>query len=132
MLDAGCGVATDGVQFARAGARYTGLDQSESALDLARQRFRIEQLKGDFVQGSVSSLPFGPSEFDLVYSHGVIHHIPNPESAVAEFSRVLRPGGTALVMLYHRNSLNFFTVMVIRRLLAAVLLVPGGSSLVSS
>jgi SAM-dependent methyltransferase len=126
VLEAGCGIATDGVCFARAGARYTGLDQSSDAIQLARRRFTLEGLPGGLVQGTVTALPFEDASFDLVYSHGVIHHIEETERAVSEFHRVLRPGGVALVMVYHRGSLNYWvTIMGIRRLLAAALLVPG-------
>jgi SAM-dependent methyltransferase len=126
VLEAGCGMATDGLQFARAGAAYTGCDLSQDALALARRRFDREQLSGRFVHGSVTELPFVDESFDLVYSHGVIHHVPDTERAVREFRRVLRPGGVALVMLYHRRSLNYaFTIMVVRRALAVSLLVPG-------
>ncbi len=134
ILDAGCGIATDGARFARAGARYTGLDQSGTALDLAARRFELEELEGTFVQGSVSDLPFPDKSFDLVYSHGVVHHVPDTdtEKAISEFHRVLRPGGTALVMVYHRHSLNYrLNIMVVRRALAAVLLIPGADRLVA-
>jgi SAM-dependent methyltransferase len=132
VLDAGCGIATDGVQFARAGARYTGLDFSGEALALARRRFELEGLEGIFVQGSIESLPFPNGSFDLVYSHGVIHHIPETEAAVAEFGRVLRPGGSALVMVYHRNSLNYsVNIMFVRRALVCLLLLPGGVEILS-
>jgi ubiquinone/menaquinone biosynthesis C-methylase UbiE len=51
--------------------------------------------------------------------------MPETARAISEFQRVLRPGGTAIVMVYHRASLNFFfSIMVVRRLLAAALLVP--------
>jgi len=132
VLEVGCGIATDGLNFARAGARYTGVDQSAGALDLARRRFALEGAVGAFVEAQAFCLPFADDSFDLVFSHGVIHHLPNPEDAVREFSRVLRPGGTALVMVYHRNSLNYrFTVMIVRRLLAASLLLPGVPRLVA-
>ena len=132
VLEVGCGIGTDGAAFARAGARYTGLDAAATALDLARRRFTLEGLQGRFVHGSAGRLPFRDGVFDLVYSHGVIHHITGPEAAVCEFYRVLRPGGTALVMLYHRASFNYhFTIMVVRRVLAALLLVPGAAALVA-
>ncbi len=126
VLEVGCGIATDGARFARAGARYTGLDSSAEALELARARFGMEDLTGSFLGAPATALPFDERSFDLVYSHGVIHHVEDTRRAVEEFRRVLRPGGTALVMLYHRNSFNYrFTVSVLRRLMAAVLLVPG-------
>jgi ubiquinone/menaquinone biosynthesis C-methylase UbiE len=132
VLDAGCGIATDGLQFARAGAHYTGLDLSPVALELARRRFELEGQTGRFEQGSVNQLPFEEESFDLVYSHGVVHHVPDTHGAVEEFYRVLRPGGTALVMVYHRNSLNYrLNVMVLRRVLAGALLLPHGTDLVA-
>jgi glycosyltransferase involved in cell wall biosynthesis len=132
VLDAGCGISTDGLRFARAGARYTGLDLSPVAVELASRRFELEGLEGRFVQGSIVDLPFDDESFDLVYSHGVVHHVPQTRRAVAEFHRVLRPGGTALVMVYHRGSLNYrFNIMVIRRALAAVVLVPGAARAVA-
>lgn len=132
VLEAGCGIATDGVRFARAGARYTGVDTSPQAIELAHQRFDLEGLDGTFVLQSVTDLPFADDSFDLVYSHGVIHHIADTAGAVAEFRRVLRPAGTALVMLYHRSSFNYWvTIMVVRRLLAAALLIPGAVEVVA-
>jgi 2-polyprenyl-3-methyl-5-hydroxy-6-metoxy-1,4-benzoquinol methylase len=132
VLDVGCGIATDGVQFARAGARYTGIDQSPTAIELARRRFELEGLDGKIVHGLATDLPFADESFDLVWSHGVIHHIADTQSAVDEFLRVLRPGGMAIVMLYHRRSFNYaVTIMGVRRLLAATLLIPGATRLVA-
>ncbi len=126
VLEVGCGIATDGARFARAGARYTGVDRSATAISLARQRFEIDRLEGRFVEAALHSLPFEDESFDLVYSHGVIHHSPATERAVDEFHRVLRPGGTAIVMVYHRRSLNYYlNIMTVRRLAAATLWLPG-------
>jgi SAM-dependent methyltransferase len=126
VLEAGCGIATDGMQFVRAGARYTGVDFSPAALDLARGRLALESGDAAFVQASITELPFPDAAFDLVYSNGVIHHLPDTWGAIREFHRVLRPGGTALVMVYNRSSLNFYvSLMVVRRLLAGLLIVPG-------
>src|SRR4051794_30369962 len=130
VLEAGCGIGTDGVRFARAGARYTGIDFSATALALARRRFGEQRVGGTLLEGSITELPFGDGSFDLVYSNGVIHHVPDAARAVAELRRVLRPGGEVVAMVYHRRSLNYrATILGVRRLLAAVLLVPGGVAL---
>jgi SAM-dependent methyltransferase len=132
VLEAGCGIGTDGVRFAAAGADYTGFDFSAPALRLARRRFSTEGLPGSFAAGSIPSLPFPDESFDLVFSHGVIHHIDDTKAAVREFHRVLRPGGTALVMVYHRASLNYrVSIMGIRRAMALFVLVPGAAKAIS-
>jgi ubiquinone/menaquinone biosynthesis C-methylase UbiE len=118
VLEAGCGMGTDAAEFVRAGARYHGVDFSPSALELARRRPELTGV--DLVAGSITDLPYPDASFDLVYSNGVIHHMPQTSRAISEFHRVLRPGGTAIVMVYHRASLNFFfSIMVVRRVLAA-------------
>lgn len=130
VLEAGCGIATDGINFARRGARYTGVDFSDSAVELARHRFELESLEGEIVQASIAALPVADCSQDLVYSNGVIHHLPETAEVVGEMHRVLRPGGVARVMVYHRDSLNYrFNILVIRRMLAAILLVPGAAEL---
>lgn len=132
VLEAGCGIATDGMQFARAGARYTGMDFSPSALSLARHRFEMAGEDVRLERGSIAELPFPDDSFDLVYSNGVIHHLPETQRVVDEIHRVLRPGGTAIVMVYHRSSFNYlFTIMVLRRLLAGLLLIRGSDRLVA-
>lgn len=131
VLEVGCGIGTDGVRFASAGASYTGIDFSDVALDLARRQFELNGLSGQFLQVSLPNLPFADDSFDLVYSFGVLHHIPETDAAVAEIYRILRPGGHALVMLYNRHSVNYYvTIMTLRRLLAAVLLIPHGAEVV--
>ncbi|MBD0325600.1 MAG: class I SAM-dependent methyltransferase [Pyrinomonadaceae bacterium] len=107
VLEIGCGLGTDGAQFAKAGAIYTGVDLTEAAVDLARRRFELFSLPGTFRTADAENLDFADESFDLVYSHGVLHHTPDTERAVREVHRVLRPGGRAVVMLYHRNSYNY-------------------------
>ncbi len=132
VLEAGCGIGTDGAQFAAAGARYTGLDFSPTALTLARRRFALEKLPGNFVGGSVTNLPFKDNRFDLVFSHGVIHHVADPAAAVREFERVLKPEGTVLLMVYHRRSFNYYvTIMLLRRAFLGLLLLPKAVAIAS-
>ena len=132
VLEAGCGIATDGMQFVRAGANYTGMDFSPTALRIAQDRLEQEGGEARLVSGSITELPFPDASFDLVYSNGVVHHLPETQRAISEFHRVLRPGGTAIVMVYHRRSFNFLvSIMTVRRLLAALLLVPGASGTIA-
>ncbi|HET6976794.1 MAG TPA: class I SAM-dependent methyltransferase [Pyrinomonadaceae bacterium] len=116
VLEVGCGLGTDGAQFAMAGAIYTGIDLTDAAVDLARQRFELFQLPGTFRVADAEHLDFPDNTFDIVYSHGVLHHTPDTAAAVREVHRVLRPGGKAIVMLYHRDSYNYrVNISMLRR-----------------
>lgn len=108
VLEVGCGLGTDLLQLARAGARVTGIDLTSRAVELTARRFRLYEMPGRFLVGDAENLGFRDETFDLVYSNGVLHHTPDTARAVREVHRVLRPGGTALVMLYHRDSYNYW------------------------
>ena len=131
VLEIGCGMGTDGVQFAKAGAIYTGVDLTEAAIDLARRNFDLNDLRGEFRVSDAENLDFTDQSFDLVYSHGVLHHTPDIQRAVAEIHRVLKPGGRAVVMLYHRGSYNYrIGIRVLRRAGASLLKSKGGLRIV--
>src|SRR5215510_9519318 len=82
VLEIGCGLGTDGVQFALAGADYTGVDLTDAAIDLARQNFEQRGLQGKFKVADAEKLDFADDSFDIVYSHGVLHHTPDIAVAV--------------------------------------------------
>jgi SAM-dependent methyltransferase len=103
VLEIGCGLGTDAVEFARAGARYTGIDLTAPAVDLTRRKLVAYGLPGTTLQADAEQLPFPDDHFDVVYSWGVIHHTPNTDRCVAEIRRVLRPGGMLILMLYHAH-----------------------------
>lgn len=116
VLEIGCGLGTDGAQFAEAGADYTGVDLTNAAVDLARKRFELFGLAGKIQTADAEKLDFPSESFDLVYSHGVLHHTPETAKAISEIHRVLRPGGRAVVMLYHRDSYNYrINISILRR-----------------
>jgi SAM-dependent methyltransferase len=122
VLEIGCGLGTDGAQFAKAGADYTGVDLTEAAIELARKRFELFGLPGEFRIADAENLEFPDQSFDVVYSHGVLHHTPDINAAVQEIHRVLKPGGRAIVMLYHRGSYNYRVgIRVLRRAGAGLL-----------
>src|SRR5213082_1393774 len=131
VLEIGCGVGTDGLQFARAGATYTGVDLTEAAVELARKNFESAGMPGQFRVSDAERLDFTDESFDIVYSHGVLHHTPDIEAAVREIHRVLRPGGRAIVMLYHRGSYNYrVNIRLFRRMGAHLLKTETGLKLV--
>src|SRR5437868_11066300 len=127
VLEIGCGLGTDGARFARAGATYTGVDLTEAAVSLARRRFELEGLPGEFRVADAEALEFKDESFDLVYTHGVLHHTPDARAAVREIHRVLAPSGRAVVMLYHRHAYNYrVNIRCLRRVGARLLRTEGG------
>ncbi len=132
VLEIGCGMGTDGAQFAQAGADYTGVDLTEAAIELARKRFELSGLQGNFQVADAENLEFPDETFDLVYSHGVLHHTPDTARAIREIHRVLKPGGRAEVMLYHRGSYNYRVgIRVLRRTGAGLLKSEAGIKIVN-
>jgi ubiquinone/menaquinone biosynthesis C-methylase UbiE len=118
VLEIGCGIATDGLEFARNGANYVGVDLTPHSIELAKERFGLFGVAGKFeVANAEERLPFPDATFDHIYSFGVIHHSPVPERIVREIRRVLRPGGTLTVMLYNRSSINYYVeIMFLRKI----------------
>ena len=107
VLEIGCGIGTDAVNFARAGADYTGIDLSAASVKLAKQRFEVFDLKGEIFEANAEELDtlFDRHEkFDLIYSFGVIHHAPRPERVVACLPKLMTADSELRIMLYAKNS----------------------------
>lgn len=104
VLEIGVGLGADHQQFAENGAILSGCDLTNRAIEHTRNRLAFFNLKSDLRQADAENLPFADGQFDLVYSWGVIHHSPETAKAAREIHRVLRPGGEARVMIYHKKS----------------------------
>src|SRR2546430_2684539 len=108
VLEIGCGIGTDTINFARAGAQVTSVDLTEKSLEVARQRARVFGFEDRvrFFQANAEKLSdYVPVEpYDLVYSFGVIHHTPHPERVVEEIRKYVKPGSTVKIMVYNRWS----------------------------
>ncbi len=115
LLEVGCGMGTDLLQFARGGAICTGADLTPRSIQISKHRFALYGVSGDFVLTDGETLPFPDASFDVVYSNGVLHHTPNTAGGIREIHRVLKRGGTAKVMLYYRHSLNYWGEMMLHR-----------------
>ncbi|MDX6578146.1 MAG: hypothetical protein QOE96_4099 [Blastocatellia bacterium] len=114
LLEVGCGMGTDLLQFARGGALVTGVDLTPRSIQISQQHFAVYGASGEFAISDGEHLPFADESFDVVYSNGVLHHTPDTADVVSEVHRVLRPGGQARVMLYHRGSLGYWGEIIIR------------------
>jgi SAM-dependent methyltransferase len=116
VLEIGCGIGTDTINFARHGALVAAVELSEKSLEIARQRAEVYGLQDQirFYCGNAEELSgFLPVEpYDLVYSFGVIHHTPHPGRVIAQILHCVRPGSTIKIMVYHRYSWKVLWILL--------------------
>ena len=130
VLEIGTGVGTDARRIIGNGGSYTGINIDQGSTDVTVAALRAFSLPGIGMQGNATSLDFADDTFDVVYSYGVLHHIPEAAKAAAEIHRVLKPGGELLVMLYNRTSINYVVeIRFLRKLGLRMLSVPGAIAL---
>ncbi len=105
VLEIGVGLGADHQRFVEAGAVTTGIDLTPRAVAMTRRRLEAFSLASDLRVADAEQLPMPDNEFELVYSWGVIHHSPDTPGVVRQILRVLKPGGTARIMIYSKWSL---------------------------
>ena len=116
VLEIGCGIGTDTINFARNGTEVTAVELSDASLEVAKQRAGVFGLADriTFHNGNAEELAaFVPAEqYDLVYSFGVIHHSPHPELILDQVTRYVRSGSTLKLMVYNRLSWKVFWIVL--------------------
>lgn len=117
VLEIGCGIGTDTINFARAGAMVTAVEISETSLEVAGKRAEVYGL-GDRIRFYLADaeelshvVPVEP--YDLIYSFGVIHHTPHPERALEEIRKYTKPDTIIKLMVYHRNSWKVLWIILV-------------------
>ena len=106
VLEVGCGIGTDAINFARAGAEYTGVELSSKSLEITRTRFQLFNLSADLIEGSAESLEenLRARKFDLIYSFGVLHHTPDLLRALNSIKALCHRDTIVKVMVYAKDS----------------------------
>jgi SAM-dependent methyltransferase len=118
VLEIGVGLGADHLGFAQAGARLNGVDLTPRAIEHTRRRLEAFGQQSSLQTADAENLPFSDACFDVVYSWGVLHHSPNTPKAIDEVWRVLRPGGSARIMIYHTHSFVGYMLWIRYALLA--------------
>jgi len=107
VLEIGCGIGADAIEFAKAGAEYVGIDISQESLNLAIQRFKVYNLEGKFYLRSGDEDLSDLGKFDLVYSFGVLHHYPDIQQTLDNIHDSLVDNGKLKFMVYAKNSWKY-------------------------
>lgn len=108
VLEVGVGMGADYLEWLKAGAIVSGVDLSHVSVEQAARRCELAGFTPDLRVSDAEHLPFPDNTFDVVYSYGVMHHSPNTLQCLREAGRVLKPGGSLRVMIYHHPSLTGF------------------------
>lgn len=118
VLEIGLGQGADSEQIIKRGALWSGVDLTQESVNRVKTRLSLRNIPyQELKQGSALELPFDDNSFDIVFSHGVLHHIPDIETAQREINRVLKPNGELVMMLYAKWSLNYLvSISIFRRL----------------
>jgi ubiquinone/menaquinone biosynthesis C-methylase UbiE len=105
VLEIGHGMGCDLVHVAKAGGIAHGVDITPNHHEIAKKHFAVNGLQADLRLCDASDLPFASNSMDIVFSLGVLHHTNDTIRCIAEAYRVLKPGGTFIMALYHFWSL---------------------------
>jgi ubiquinone/menaquinone biosynthesis C-methylase UbiE len=104
LLEVGCGLGYDSLEFLKRGVRVTATDLTPQAVALTRRHFQLENVGAEDVRvENVLSLSFPDDSFDAVWANGVLHHTGNTQLALQEIWRVLKPGGRAIICHFYRR-----------------------------
>jgi ubiquinone/menaquinone biosynthesis C-methylase UbiE len=104
LLEIGCGMGYDSLEFLKRGVRVTATDLTSQAVEFTRRHFGIEGVQAEDVRSAnVLNLPFDDNTFDSVWANGVLHATGNTPRAIEEVRRVLKPGGRAIISHFYRK-----------------------------
>jgi len=116
VLEIGCGIGTDSINFARHGADLTIVELSDKSLDVTRQRFDVYGLEARFIQGNaeeIGRLIDAEEKFDLIFSFGVVHHTPSPRTIIEQLPHFMHADSELRLMIYNKFSWKVFWIYAV-------------------
>lgn len=104
LLEIGCGMGYDSLEFLKRGVRVTATDLTPNAVKMTRRHFELAGVQAEAVQtANALDLPFEDEQFDAVWANGVLHATGDTARAIREARRVLKPGGRAIISHFYRK-----------------------------
>ena len=113
VLDIGLGVGADALNWAKHAKSYTGVDLTKAAVESTKTLFKLNNLncenifQGDVISGFENIIP-STNKFNIIYSHGVLHHSSNLNTALSNIKKYLKKDGKLIIMLYNKDSFNYW------------------------
>lgn len=107
ILEVAPGPGYFAIELAKLGNyKITGLDISQTFVEIARANAAKENVSVDFRRGNASRMPFSAESFDFIFCRAAFKNFAEPKLALDEMHRVLRPGGRALIIDLRRDASN--------------------------
>lgn len=122
VLEIGVGNGSHAQLLARHAESFTGIDLTEYAVASTTARMKEFGIKATILKMDAEHMAFPDDSFDMVWSWGVIHHSANTQNIIREIHRVLKPGGEAIIMVYHRGWWNYYVTGVVQGIYSGSLL----------
>lgn len=108
VLEIGVGHGSHATLIAPHTKSFTGIDLTEAAAAMTENRLKMAGIEGTVLRMDAEKMTFADQSFDYIWSWGVIHHSADTKAIVSEMHRVLKPGGSAQIMVYHRGWWNYY------------------------
>lgn len=108
VLEIGVGNGSHAGLLAKYSGNFTGIDLTDYAVKSTTNRMKVFGLNAAILKMDAQELQFNDNSFDFVWSWGVIHHSANTRKILEEINRVLKPGGEAIIMVYHRSIWSYY------------------------
>ena len=133
VLEIGTGLGADAQKIIERGGLYYGIDLTPASIEILKKRFETFGLTyQSLTEMNAEDMTFPDEFFDVIYSCGVLLTSPNIEKIVINIHRLLKKKGKAVIMLYHKNSLNYYIfISIIRRIGIFLLYIPYMDKIVS-
>jgi 2-polyprenyl-3-methyl-5-hydroxy-6-metoxy-1,4-benzoquinol methylase len=130
VLDVACGLGWASINLALNGCNVQAVDLTPNAVSFVKDYAKLKNLDIAVSEMSAEELKFQNNSFDFVLGWGFIMHTENPELALNELIRVVKPGGKVVIYFYYKHSITYWwNIFFLRGILMGYLIKYRGNTL---